>query len=78
QLFGVGGKPYEKERICQEYADFGKETFKAIGVILYSQKFSTGTFEEINAVTDEMVKLADKCCAEEASPDCYDTVVFSR
>ncbi|XP_066566728.1 vitamin D-binding protein [Amia ocellicauda] len=67
------GKHYVKEKVCQEYAMLGKEKFKAIGMVLYSQKFSTGTFEEVNAVTDEMVKLAETCCTENSSADCYDT-----
>ncbi|KAI4871439.1 hypothetical protein NFI96_013065 [Prochilodus magdalenae] len=38
----------------------------------YSQKFPNGTFEEVSCVADEMMKLAEKCCQDDANPDCYD------
>ncbi|XP_058845873.1 vitamin D-binding protein-like isoform X1 [Acipenser ruthenus] len=66
------GKDYEKEKICQQYSMLGREKFKASGIVIYSQKFSTSTFEQVNAVLDAMVNLADKCCAEGADPNCYD------
>ncbi|TRY89721.1 hypothetical protein DNTS_009299 [Danionella cerebrum] len=40
--------------------------------VLYSQKFPNGTFEEVSCVVDEMTKLAEKCCKDDASADCYD------
>lgn len=39
---------------------------------VYSQKFPNGTFEEVNCVADEMGKLAERCCQDDASVDCYD------
>ncbi|MGH0182656.1 UNVERIFIED_CONTAM: hypothetical protein FKN15_015111 [Acipenser sinensis] len=68
----IAGKDYEKEKICQQYSMLGREKFKASGIVIYSQKFSTSTFEQVNAVLDAMVNLADKCCAEGADPNCYD------
>ncbi|KAG2466875.1 VTDB protein, partial [Polypterus senegalus] len=38
----------------------------------HSQKFSTAAFEEINALADGVVKLAEKCCAVGTDPNCYD------
>ncbi|RXM30663.1 Vitamin D-binding protein [Acipenser ruthenus] len=68
----IAGKDYEKEKICQQYSMLGREKFKASGIVIYSQKFSTSTFEQVNAVLDAMVNLADNCCAEGADPNCYD------
>uniref|UniRef100_A0A672NFX7 Vitamin D-binding protein n=1 Tax=Sinocyclocheilus grahami TaxID=75366 RepID=A0A672NFX7_SINGR len=44
----------------------------ALVTVLYSQRFPNGTFQEVNCVADEMTKLAEKCCKDDASPDCYD------
>uniref|UniRef100_A0A8B9RG97 Vitamin D-binding protein n=1 Tax=Astyanax mexicanus TaxID=7994 RepID=A0A8B9RG97_ASTMX len=41
-------------------------------IALYSQKFPNGTLEEVSSVADEMTKLAEECCQDNASPDCYD------
>ncbi|KTG46028.1 hypothetical protein cypCar_00002422 [Cyprinus carpio] len=40
--------------------------------VLYRQKFPNGTFQEVSCVADEMIKLAEKCCKDDASPGCYD------
>uniref|UniRef100_A0A673NMK5 Vitamin D-binding protein n=1 Tax=Sinocyclocheilus rhinocerous TaxID=307959 RepID=A0A673NMK5_9TELE len=60
------GKNYAKENVCQELKAIGIEKFKEI------QKFPNGTFQEVSCVADEMTKLAEKCCKDDASPDCYD------
>ncbi|KAG7481351.1 hypothetical protein MATL_G00065730 [Megalops atlanticus] len=67
------GKNYEKEKVCEGLNTLGKEKFKNLFTVLYSQKFPNGTFEEVRCVADEMLKLAEKCCSEGATPDCYDT-----
>ncbi|RXN12426.1 vitamin D-binding -like protein [Labeo rohita] len=67
-LLALKGKNYTKENVCQELKAFGIETV----TVLYSQKFPNGTFQEVNCVADEMTKLAEKCCKDDASPDCYD------
>ncbi|XP_073696904.1 vitamin D-binding protein [Garra rufa] len=71
-LLAHKGKNYTKENVCQELKAIGIETFKEMVTVLYSQKFPNGTFQEVNCVADEMTKLAEKCCKDDASPDCYD------
>ncbi|XP_067294368.1 vitamin D-binding protein [Pseudorasbora parva] len=71
-LLADKGKNYTKENVCQELKTIGVEKFKEMVTVLYSQKFPNGTFEEVNCVADEMTKLAEKCCKDDASPDCYD------
>ncbi|XP_056089316.1 vitamin D-binding protein [Rhinichthys klamathensis goyatoka] len=71
-LLADKGKNYTKENVCQELKAIGIEKFKEMFTVLYSQKFPNGTFEEVNCVADEMTKLAEKCCKDDASPDCYD------
>nr|XP_055056110.1 vitamin D-binding protein-like isoform X5 [Misgurnus anguillicaudatus] len=66
------GKYYEKEKICKELKVFGIEKFREMVTVLYSQKFPNNKFEEVNCVVDDMTKLAEKCCKDDASPDCYD------
>lgn len=44
-------------------------------LILYSRKFSGGTFEQISQLVKEVVALTEECCAEGADPNCYDTRV---
>ncbi|XP_051525953.1 vitamin D-binding protein [Myxocyprinus asiaticus] len=66
------GKNYAKENVCQELRTIGIDKFREMVTVLYSQKFPYGTFEEVNCVADEMTKLAEKCCKDDASPDCYD------
>ncbi|XP_056314131.1 vitamin D-binding protein [Danio aesculapii] len=63
---------YTKEKVCQDLQVIGIEKFKEMVTILYSQKFPNGTFEEVNCVADEMTTLAEKCCKDDVSPDCYD------
>ncbi|XP_016428110.1 vitamin D-binding protein-like [Sinocyclocheilus rhinocerous] len=65
-LLADKGKNYAKENVCQELKAIGIEKFKEI------QKFPNGTFQEVSCVADEMTKLAEKCCKDDASPDCYD------
>ncbi|KAK9974426.1 hypothetical protein ABG768_022526 [Culter alburnus] len=71
-LLADKGKNYTKENVCQELSAIGIEKFKEMVTVLYSQKFPNGTFEEVKCVADEMTKLAEKCCKDDASPDCYD------
>ncbi|KAM9446707.1 vitamin D-binding protein [Clarias gariepinus] len=66
------GKHYEKEKVCEELRVIGSKNFKIIVRAIYSQKFPNGTFEEVNCVADEMAKLAEQCCQDDASLDCYD------
>lgn len=35
-------------------------------------KVPNGTFEQVHCVADEMAKLAEHCCQDDASLDCYD------
>lgn len=44
-------------------------------LILYSRKFSSGTFEQVSQLVKEVVALTEECCAEGAVPNCYDTRV---
>ncbi|XP_043100776.1 vitamin D-binding protein [Puntigrus tetrazona] len=71
-LLADKGKNYAKENVCQELKAIGIEKFKEMVTVLYSQKFPNGTFQEVSCVADEMTKLAEKCCKDDASPDCYD------
>nr|XP_055056107.1 vitamin D-binding protein-like isoform X2 [Misgurnus anguillicaudatus] len=71
-LVAEKGKYYEKEKICKELKVFGIEKFREMVTVLYSQKFPNNKFEEVNCVVDDMTKLAEKCCKDDASPDCYD------
>ncbi|KAK2911767.1 hypothetical protein QQF64_027608 [Cirrhinus molitorella] len=71
-LLAHKGKNYAKENVCQELKAIGIETFKKMVIVLYSQKFPNGTLQEVSCVADEMTILAEKCCKDDASPDCYD------
>uniref|UniRef100_A0A8C2D2H5 Vitamin D-binding protein n=1 Tax=Cyprinus carpio TaxID=7962 RepID=A0A8C2D2H5_CYPCA len=71
-IYISAGKNYAKENVCQELKAIGIEKFKEMVTVLYSQKFPNGTFQEVSCVADEMTKLAEKCCKDDASPDCYD------
>lgn len=44
-------------------------------LILYSRKFSSGTFEQVSQLVKEVVALTEECCAEGADPNCYDSRV---
>ena len=44
-------------------------------MVQYSRKFPSGTFEQISLLVKEVVSLTEDCCAEGASPDCYDNRV---
>ncbi|XP_017550997.1 vitamin D-binding protein [Pygocentrus nattereri] len=66
------GKSYAKEKICGELRTIGAKNFRVILTAIYSQKFPNGTLEEVRCVADEMLKLAEECCQDDASPDCYD------
>ncbi|KAL4623263.1 vitamin D-binding protein [Arapaima gigas] len=68
-FFANAGENYEK--VCKRIRKMGKDGFKDVITVLYSQKFANGTFEEITAVADYMLKLAEQCCSEHASPNCY-------
>uniref|UniRef100_A0A8C0XYD7 Vitamin D-binding protein n=1 Tax=Cyprinus carpio carpio TaxID=630221 RepID=A0A8C0XYD7_CYPCA len=58
--------------VCQELKAIGIQKFKEMVTVLYRQKFPNGTFQEVSCVADEMIKLAEKCCKDDASPGCYD------
>ncbi|XP_030628589.1 vitamin D-binding protein [Chanos chanos] len=66
------GKSYEKEKICEGLQAVGSAKFREVVIAVYSQKFPNGTFEEVTCVAEEMAKLAEKCCLDDANPDCYD------
>ncbi|KAL7839606.1 hypothetical protein SRHO_G00262640 [Serrasalmus rhombeus] len=66
------GKSYAKEKVCGELRTIGAKNFRVILTAIYSQKFPNGTLEEVRCVADEMLKLAEECCQDDASPDCYD------
>ncbi|XP_060738710.1 vitamin D-binding protein [Tachysurus vachellii] len=66
------GIQYAKEKVCEELRLIGSNNFKTVVTAVYSQKFPNGTFEEVNCVADEMGKLAERCCQDDASLDCYD------
>ncbi|KAG7318316.1 hypothetical protein KOW79_018071 [Hemibagrus wyckioides] len=66
------GIQYAKEKVCEELRVIGSKNFRTIVTAVYSQKFPNGTFEEVNCVADEMGKLAERCCQDDASLDCYD------
>nr|XP_027806694.1 vitamin D-binding protein [Marmota flaviventris] len=67
------GRDYEKDKVCQELASLGKDDFRSLSLVLYSRKFSSGTFEQVSQLVKEVVSLTEDCCAEGADPDCYDT-----
>ncbi|NXI45497.1 VTDB protein, partial [Galbula dea] len=66
------GEAYLREKVCQEFKTLGKEGFRTMTIIANSRKFSNASFEEINHLVQEMVSLAETCCAEGADPSCYD------
>ncbi|KAF4074367.1 hypothetical protein AMELA_G00238640 [Ameiurus melas] len=66
------GKHYAKEKVCEELQVIGPKNFIKMVTAIYSQKFPNGTFEEVHCVADEMAKLAEHCCQDDASLDCYD------
>uniref|UniRef100_A0A2K6SHY5 Vitamin D-binding protein n=1 Tax=Saimiri boliviensis boliviensis TaxID=39432 RepID=A0A2K6SHY5_SAIBB len=66
-------RDYEKDKVCKEFSDLGKEDFTSLSLVLYSRKFPSGTFEQITKLVEEVVSLTETCCAEGADPDCYDT-----
>ncbi|KFV41753.1 Vitamin D-binding protein, partial [Tyto alba] len=66
------GRPYVRDKVCQEFKALGKEDFRTLTIIANSRKFSNATFEEISHLVGEIVSLAETCCAEGADPSCYD------
>ncbi|KAM7154859.1 vitamin D-binding protein isoform 1-T1 [Molossus nigricans] len=66
------GRNYEKEKVCKEINNLGKDDFASLSMVLYSRKFPSGTFEQISHLVKEVVSLTEACCAEGADPDCYD------
>ncbi|NXH20576.1 VTDB protein, partial [Bucco capensis] len=66
------GKAYVRDKVCQEFKTLGKENFRTLTIIANSRKYSNATFEEINHLVQEIVSLAETCCAEGADPSCYD------
>uniref|UniRef100_A0A8P0TJY2 Vitamin D-binding protein n=4 Tax=Canis lupus TaxID=9612 RepID=A0A8P0TJY2_CANLF len=66
------GRDYEKEKVCKELANLGKDDFTSLSMVLYSRKFPSSTFEQISHLVNEVVSLTETCCAEGADPDCYD------
>ncbi|ELK25534.1 Vitamin D-binding protein [Myotis davidii] len=66
------GREYEKDKVCKELNNFGKDDFTSLSMVLYSRKFPSGTFEQISHLVKEVVSLTEACCAEGADPDCYD------
>ncbi|XP_061439409.1 vitamin D-binding protein [Rhineura floridana] len=67
------GRDYMRDKICQEFSVLGKEKFRSIAIVLNSRKYCNATFEEVNSIVQEIVALAEKCCAEGADPECYTT-----
>ncbi|XP_012875609.1 PREDICTED: vitamin D-binding protein [Dipodomys ordii] len=67
------GRDYEKDKVCKELAMLGKEDFRSLALVLYSRKFSRGTFEQVSQLVKDVVSLTEECCAKGADPDCYDT-----
>lgn len=67
------GRDYEKDKVCKELAMLGKDDFRSLSLILYSRKFSSGTFEQVSQLVKEVVALTEECCAEGADPNCYDS-----
>uniref|UniRef100_A0A8D2LWK5 Vitamin D-binding protein n=1 Tax=Varanus komodoensis TaxID=61221 RepID=A0A8D2LWK5_VARKO len=65
------GRDYLKDKICQQFSTMGKEKFHALTLVLNSKKYCQATFEEVNSIVSEIVALAEKCCVEGASEDCY-------
>nr|KAF6431271.1 GC vitamin D binding protein [Rousettus aegyptiacus] len=66
------GRDYEKDKVCKELSNLGKDDFASLSMVLYSRKFPSGTFEQVSHLVKEVVSLTEACCAEEADPDCYD------
>uniref|UniRef100_A0A8C9U6K7 Vitamin D-binding protein n=1 Tax=Scleropages formosus TaxID=113540 RepID=A0A8C9U6K7_SCLFO len=52
---------------CNQYFFF----FSRV-IALYSQRFANGTFEEISATSDHILKILEKCCSPDANPGCYE------
>lgn len=67
------GRDYEKDKVCKELTILGKDDFRSLSLILYSRKFSSGTFEQVSELVKDVVSLTEDCCAEGADPSCYDT-----
>ncbi|XP_025029942.1 vitamin D-binding protein isoform X1 [Python bivittatus] len=65
------GKDYFKEKVCNEYNTWGKKNFRSLSIVINSRKYSNATFDQIINLVDEMVNLAEKCCAAGADPNCY-------
>ncbi|XP_065592827.1 vitamin D-binding protein isoform X3 [Cyrtonyx montezumae] len=66
------GRPYVRDKVCQEFKTMGKDDFRTMTLIMNSRKFSNATFEEINHLVHEIVSLAETCCADGVDPSCYD------
>ncbi|XP_037685873.1 vitamin D-binding protein [Choloepus didactylus] len=66
------GRDYEKNKVCKEITDLGKDDFRFLSMVLYSRKFPSGTFEQVSQLVNEVVSLTEACCAEGADPGCYD------
>ncbi|XP_010592487.2 vitamin D-binding protein [Loxodonta africana] len=67
------GRDYEKDKVCKELSNLGKDDFRSLSMVLYSRKFPSGTFEQVSQLVNEVVSLTEDCCAEGADPNCYDT-----
>lgn len=65
------GKDYFKEKVCNEYNRLGKKNFHSLSIVMNSRKYSNATIDQIMNLVNEMVHLAEKCCAAGADPDCY-------
>ncbi|XP_006876922.1 PREDICTED: vitamin D-binding protein-like, partial [Chrysochloris asiatica] len=65
-------RDYEKDKVCKELSNLGKDDFRSLSMVLYSRKFPSGTFEQVRKLVEEVVSLTEDCCAEEADPQCYD------
>ncbi|OXB59236.1 hypothetical protein ASZ78_003378, partial [Callipepla squamata] len=66
------GRPYVRDKVCQEFKTMGKDDFRTMTLIMNSRKFSNATFEEISHLVHEIVSLAETCCADGVDPSCYD------
>ncbi|XP_076993180.1 vitamin D-binding protein-like [Tamandua tetradactyla] len=71
------GRDYEKDKVCKEFIDMGKDDFKFLSMVQYSRKFPSGTFKQVSQLVEEVVSLTAACCAEGADPDCYDKMTSS-
>ncbi|NXD85372.1 VTDB protein, partial [Halcyon senegalensis] len=71
-LPALTGEAYLRDKVCQQFKSLGKENFRTLTIVTNSRKYSNATFEEISHLVQEIVSLAETCCADGADPSCYD------